>query len=189
MTLKFWSILIFVQNEKNLASIFYMLAYLPHFSISIFSQIAPQAPPKCIYQSFVFIYNSLIPIRYVSMLIAVGPPTGSWATYRRTHHQGKKDQHSILQQPSTANISQVGVGLCELLLHPCWNVYWLDIVQILCRQLHLLYFMSKMVQTGHVQKTLFLKQSSPPFSSYSLSTSSLIFPEPCGYRGKYRCLI
>lgn len=38
-----------------------------------------------------------------------------------------------LQQPSAANSSLAGVGLCDL-THPMWNSYWLDLLQVSCRQ-------------------------------------------------------
>lgn len=110
------------------------------------------------------------------LLMTGGPYTGSQTTYKRSQHWGKKE-HSIFQQSSTANISRVGVRLGEPLPYPRWNVYWLDIINILCRWPQLLDFISKMAQSCHVQKTLFLKQSSPASSSYSLCTSSMIVPE------------
>lgn len=102
------------------------------------------------------------------MWIAEGLSTGAWATYQWLHPNSPFPRS--LQLPLGP---QVGLRVCEPLLHPCWNTKWLDLAHSCC----------EWMQWHGMHRSLpFTQCSSPSFVSYILSVLSfLMFSWPWVY--------
>lgn len=75
----------------------------------------------------------------------------SWARCYPLEHvwftRGYTLKENWLPSPGVINCLQLflSVGVCEPLLPPCWNVDWLDLIWVLCRQLWCRELMSVLV--------------------------------------------
>lgn len=51
----------------------------------------------------------------------------------RSSHVLEREPVSLSQQTSSANRASDKCGALRVLVYPCWEFYWLDLVQVLCR--------------------------------------------------------
>lgn len=83
---------------------------------------------------FFFFYRPLCSVCSAHILIYKGPLL--------EHGQPpplKKTVSPCLRSHQLSLSPQLGVESCELLSAPCWSVYWLDLIQVVCRWPYLLW--------------------------------------------------